>query len=360
MKIKELQKYMKSNKIDVAVLLSLHSMSYDSNVYYFTNYEGQGVLIIPKSSRPILMVPEMELERARKVSRIKNVFAFDRKAKMFLHLREILKKRKIKSGAVGIDYSSATVEQYRALRKGLKASKTRDIGNALKCIRGVKTTAEIKILGKGFGIADAIVRSAIRNFRKFKTEEEAANYMKCEAIKRNCGLSFPPIIASGKNASMPHYKPRSVPIQKGFCIIDFGVCYKGYCTDITRMVYVGKPTEKEVGLYNFLLRAQENAIRNVKSGIKGAKLYKNAVKDLRHYAKFFTHGLGHGVGIDIHEFPSLSPKSKDKIEKNMVFTIEPGLYLTGKFGMRIEDTILFNGKKAEILTKVPKRLVVVK
>ncbi|MBI4440270.1 aminopeptidase P family protein [Candidatus Woesearchaeota archaeon] len=357
MKIKGFQDHLKEKGIDAAVFMNMRP---NANFFYFTGYDGAGVLVVPKSSRPFLVVPEMESERAGKTSRVKNVVSWSKKEKLFPQVKTLLKRKGVNSRVVGVDFASTTLDLLKGLKKGFRGVKIKDVGAACRQLRMIKTADEIKLIKESFRIANRITKNMLGKFRTFRTETDAANYLRMEAIKQNCGMSFPPIVASGSNASMPHYAPQKVPIKKGFCVVDFGVTYRGYCTDITRMVYVGKPNEKEIGLYNFLLRAQENGIKNIGKGVKCAKLYKNAVRDLRHYAKFFTHGLGHGVGIEIHELPNLSPKSKDKIEKNMVFTIEPGLYLEGKFGMRIEDTVMFNGKKAEILTKVTKRLAVVK
>ena len=171
-------------------------------------------------------------------------------------------------------------------------------------------------------------------------------------------LSFNPIVASGKNASMPHYAPAAKKIMKGFCVIDFGVKYKGYCSDITRTVYVGKPSKKEKEIFNMLLTIQKNAINKIKSSKKCSELYDFVNNSLGKYKSNFTHGLGHGVGVEIHELPNLTLNSKDRIKNNMVFTIEPGIYFPKRFGIRIEDTVLFKNKPI-VLTKTSKDLLIV-
>ena len=166
------------------------------------------------------------------------------------------------------------------------------------------------------------------------------------------------IVASGSNASSPHHKPSNAKIKKGFCVIDFGVKYRGYCSDITRTVYAGRPSLKEKEIYNSLLKIQEEAINLAKNNKKCSELYDFVNESLGKYKKYFTHGLGHGVGVEIHEMPNLTLNSKDRIKDGMAFTIEPGIYISGKFGIRIEDTILFKNRPIA-LTKTSKDLLII-
>jgi Xaa-Pro aminopeptidase len=147
-------------------------------------------------------------------------------------------------------------------------------------------------------------------------------------------------------------------LKKGFCIIDFGVKYKGYHSDITRTIYLGNPSKKEITLYNLLLKIQKELIKKIKIGERCSQLYKDTLTLLDKYSDNFTHGLGHGLGLNIHELPNLTEKSEDIFMNNMVFTIEPGIYFQNKFGIRIEDDILIKNGKIQILTKIPKKLIV--
>ena len=157
---------------------------------------------------------------------------------------------------------------------------------------------------------------------------------------------------------MAHHDTEAGKLKKGFCVIDFGVRYKNYCTDTTRTIYIGKPAKEDVRLYNFLLKIQKDAVKMVKSSIKCSSLNKFVLSSLKNYKKYFIHGLGHGIGINIHEKPDLTEKSKDRIMENMIFTIEPGIYLKNK-GIRIEDSILFKNKKAIVLTRAIKELITI-
>lgn len=354
MKIKEFQSVLKNNKVDLVLLHNINSSNYDCSIFYFSGYKGIGALIIPKSKKPFLITPKMEIERAKKS--FKKVYLWGKK-KLFASINHILKKNKIKFKTIGIDFSKTSINIFKALKKEFRRKKIKDISKELLDLRKIKTKDEIKKLKRACSIADKILQKCLKNFKKFKTESEIASFLEYEAKKNACEVSFPSIVASGKNASMPHYEPKNIKLRKGFCVIDFGVKYKGYCSDITRTVYIGKPYEKEKEIYSLLLNTQKNIIKKIKVNDKCGKIYNYCLRQLKNYSKYLTHGLGHGVGVEIHELPNLTLNSKEKIEENMIFTIEPGIYMQNKFGIRIEDTVLM-GKYAKPLTKTTKELLV--
>lgn len=217
---------------------------------------------------------------------------------------------------------------------------------------------EIEYLTKASAITSKIVNDCIKNIKTFKNELEVASFLKKQTKKYKCKLAFKPIVAFGSNSAVIHHKPNKRKLKKGFLLIDFGVKYKSYCSDISRTIYLGEPTKYERKMYNLVLKAQLNSIKKTKPGVKANDIYFTATKTLGNYKKYFTHRLGHGVGKRIHEGPSLGRKNNNKIKENTVLTIEPGIYLKRKFGIRIEDTILVKKKGIKILTKVPKKLIV--
>jgi len=343
-KIKELQEYLKKKKIDSALIFNY--CTNDPNFLYFCGVDiGASYLLIPKKGPAELLINETEYERAKKESRIRKIKKFSRGKE----IKEYFQK-KIKNKVVGVNYEKVTLGSAKRLRKYCKI---KDISRELIRIRSIKTEEEIKKIKKSCSIASNIIKTCIKNFKKFKTETDVKEFLEKEALKRKCKVDFA-IVASGINASMPHYNACNVNLKKGFCVIDFGVIYKNYCSDITRTLYIGKPSKKEVEVYNKVLKIQEECIRKVKQGLKAKNLDSFARKKL----KGFIHSLGHGVGIEIHEYPNISDESKDILKKNMVFTIEPGTYKAKRYGIRIEDTILLKDK-AEILTKVDKKLKII-
>jgi len=223
----------------------------------------------------------------------------------------------------------------------------------------MSSNKEIKYITKSCNIASNILNKCIKNIKNFKNEIEVADFLKKETKKHSCKLAFKPIVAIANNAAVIHHKPNRRKLKKGFLIIDFGVKYKGYCSDITRTIYIGKPSKREKQLYNLVLKTQLLAIKKIKVGMKCSDIYDIASTSLGNYKKYFLHRLGHGVGKRIHESPSLGPKNKRKIKNNIALTIEPGIYLKKKFGIRIEDTILLKKNKVKILTNIPKKLIVV-
>jgi Xaa-Pro aminopeptidase len=212
---------------------------------------------------------------------------------------------------------------------------------------------------KSCSIASEIIKKAISNLRKhkFKTELDVANFLKKETKEHNCNLAFKPIVAIGKNAAEIHHRPNSTKLTKGFLVIDFGVKYKGICSDCTRTVYIGNPTKKEKDLYNLVLSAQLTAINNAKAGEYAANVDLIARAALWDYYKHFVHGTGHGVGKKIHQGPNLKPRGKLILREGNILTVEPGLYFKNRLGIRIEDTMLIKKGKPEILTKINKRLI---
>jgi Xaa-Pro aminopeptidase len=358
MNLNRLKQLLKEKNLDLALFYDLER-GQEKNMHYFSGYNGMGCLAVPKDKNAFIIAPLMEYERAKKTSGLR-VYKWEKGKRLFESLGGILRKNKNKPRKIGICYEDFGLNVYKPLRKCIKKAKLKDItGDCLK-IRSVKAEGEIKIIKKSCQIADSIMQGCIKNFKNFKTEEDVEAFLKTETAKNNCQLAFPPIVASGKSSSMPHYEPKNIKLKKGFCVIDFGVVYQGYHSDITRTIYLGKPTENEKRLYNFLLEVQNKAIKSIIPGKKCKSLYQGTLNSLGKYQKNFIHALGHGIGLQIHELPNLSLKSKERFQNNMVFTVEPGIYFEDRFGIRIEDDVLIRNGKTEALTKTPKELIVVK
>ncbi len=355
MRLKQLQADMQAKGIGLVLLFNLDADNIDPNFTYFAQYTGFGVLAITKK-KSVLIVPKAEYLRAKKTSKIRIRIA---KKKL---LDEIRKTVKQKPKRIGIDKNRVTLNLYRRIKKEL-GGKYIDISPAAFRLRTSKTGEEILIMREGCRITDEIMHSMFWNFKKFKTEADVSAFLINETNKRGFGLSFKPIVASGKNAAEPHHEPDSKPLNKGFCVIDFGIRYRGYCTDITRTCYLGSPTEKEIALYYKVLDAQIRLIAMCEEGKSFIKIHKTAHKLLGKESKHFTHLIGHGVGTEIHESPN--PKSTQrrpltKLMAGAVITIEPGLYYTNKAGIRIEDDILITKHGPELLTKTGKNLLIIR
>jgi Xaa-Pro aminopeptidase len=174
------------------------------------------------------------------------------------------------------------------------------------------------------------------------------------------GMSFDTIVASGVRSSLPHGTASARPLPpKGFVVIDFGVILSGYCSDMTRTVYMGKPTREESATYDAVLKAQESAVAAVRAGVPAGEIDRAARSRLRRakLARYFTHSTGHGVGMEIHEGPRLAAKQQQPLSAGMVVTIEPGVYLPGRFGIRIEDMVVVTEQGGRVLTPSTRELL---
>jgi Xaa-Pro aminopeptidase len=337
--------------LDCALVFSFNNK--DPNLHYLLGDEFEySFLIVPKKGNSRLITSKLEYERARRFIGFP-VSVFDKPA--FKSVAAQLRRYR----KIGINKSSISVNEFAALRKALPKRKWIDIGKLLRQTRKLKDGEEEKKLRIACKYADDIFSSLVRNFR-FRTEMDIVKFLMAEASKRGCDLSFDPIVASGKHSSMPHYKGLPVPLKKGFCVIDFGVLYEGYRSDITRTIHIGRATGSERDAYCRLLEVQEQTIKSIRRGMKGSALMEITMKLLGKDKEKMIHGLGHGIGVEIHELPSLSTNSEDVIEDGDIFTIEPGVYYPGKFGIRIEDDVMIKNGKVVVLTHADKRMIEVR
>ncbi|MBI2105567.1 M24 family metallopeptidase [Candidatus Woesearchaeota archaeon] len=215
---------------------------------------------------------------------------------------------------------------------------------------------KIENIKKSCEISCDILKDCFLNFN-FKNEIEVAKYLRKKAKEKNLKLAFPPLVVSGNNFLEIHHNSNNTKL-KGFVIVDFGVKYKDYCSDVARMLYKGEPSREEFKLFELVRNVHEKALKNLKIGKDYCDLDLQARVDFGNYKKYFEHSLGHGVGKKIHQEPWINFKSKNVIKENDIITIEPGIY-SENFGIRIEDTILIRKNKIEVLSKLGRELVIV-
>ena len=234
-------------------------------------------------------------------------------------------------------------------------------GDLLNSLREVKTERELALIQKAEAIGDRAFARILKDIRPGVTERRIAAkidyYMKEMGAERN---SFDTIVASGVHSAMPHAIPSDKPIEYGeFVTMDFGCVYGGYCSDMTRTVVVGAASARQKEIYGVVLQAQQAALREIKAGITGcqADAAARTVIEEAGYGEYFGHGLGHGVGLFIHEEPRLSAKCHEVLIENMVETVEPGIYLPGFGGVRIEDLVRITAGGCENFTHSPKELI---
>ncbi|NLV67130.1 MAG: aminopeptidase P family protein [Spirochaetes bacterium] len=258
-----------------------------------------------------------------------------------------------------------TYSFYSGLKKKLKGVKIIPLAeDPVAELRIIKDESEIALFRRAAEITDACFNHLLKFIRPGLTEWEISVEIDLFYKRNGCrGCSFDPIVASGAGSSMPHYIPsmKKIVEQGDALLIDMGCIYEGYNSDLTRTVFVNKVDAELESVYNIVYRAQARAIAAVRPGIDTGELDSAARSYIAEhgYGDNFGHGLGHGLGIEIHEAPAIKKNSVSGIKKNMVITIEPGIYIPGKGGVRIEDMVLVTAGGSEVLTRCSKALTVI-
>ena len=228
--------------------------------------------------------------------------------------------------------------------------------------RSVKEPWELELMRKAQQITDKAFSEVLTKIKAGMTEKEVqAELIYCLYKNGADNLSFDPIVVSGPNTSMPHGVAGDRVIQEGdFITMDFGALYKSYCADMTRTVAVGYATEEMKQVYETVLQAQKAAIAATKAGVKGQDVDAVARKIITDagYGAFFGHGYGHSLGMEVHEAPSCNPSGETVMQAGVISSAEPGIYLPGKFGVRIEDVVIFTENGCENITHSPKNLII--
>ena len=263
---------------------------------------------------------------------------------------------------LGFEEEYLTVEEFNGLQKDLKA-KLVPMGKQINKFREVKQQWELDRMRKAQEITDQAFTEVLGRIQPGMTEKQLqAELIYCLYKNGGDGLSFDPIVVSGPNTSLPHGVAGDRVICQGdFITMDFGALYQGYCADMTRTVAVGYATEEMEKVYNTVLQAQLAGIAATKAGVTGSAVDGAARKVITDagYGEYFGHGYGHSIGMQVHEAPNCNPSGDTPMQVNMVCSAEPGIYLPGKFGVRIEDLVVFKEDGCENLTHSPKNLIIV-
>lgn len=313
-----------------------------SNIFYITGLlDIEGFLVIDKKDIT-LFVPALYYQEVIDLSPFKIDVVIHRKGAITKFL-----KRYKKTGFIETELTFAT---YKALSEQIK---TVPLPDFVKKMRAVKEKEEITLIEKALSINRRVFKEIKRYIDEGEKETVVAGYIH-QLIRSYGGRkeAFEPIVASGVASSYPHHKNRDKKIEKGKPVVmDMGVDFCGYKSDLTRTFFPGVPPKKFRDIYKFLKEVQEKVKEFIKPGKTGGEIHSYAVKLLKKKSldRYFIHGLGHGVGIDVHELPSLAPGSKDVIENGCVFTIEPGIYIPGEGGIRLENMFRCGSGKGWLL-----------
>ncbi len=344
-----------------------------TNIRYLSGFTGSSGFMLLTGRKKYLFTDFRYIERAKNTIK-KSIEIIDitklwrSPEELKKNWQKILKKHKIST--LGVEEADLTVKAYRNFKKisRIKNAKIKftDISGEIEKTREIKTGPEIKYIKKSQEINEKtflkikkIIQNSLKTGKKI-TEMDIAR--KIKEIGYEFGavdIAFDPIVAINEHSSSPHHLPDKTVLKKGdMILIDMGMKYMGYSSDMTRIIFTKKPTPEQNKIYNLVLNAQKEAIKKIKAGITGKKAdeYSRKIINDAGYEENYQHAGGHGLGLDIHEAPSLSENYKKRLKENSIITVEPGIYLEGKFGIRIEDMILVKKNGNINLTKIKKEL----
>lgn len=318
-------------------------------------------VIIPIDSDPAMVVPELEEEKVKSLSTIKNIQKFTDAEGPESLVKSMLKGLHLTRGKLGVE----GFLPYKFSRMISKAAPKADLAEASDIfaeLRIIKTPYELELMRKAAEITARGIEAGVKAIRVGATELDIGFEIE-RTIKQSGGESVPfCIVLRGPNAAFPHGSTSKAKIQNGDSVImDVGATVDGYFGDLTRTVFVGSASAKQREIYDIVLRAQEKAIAVAKPGIPASDVDKTARGVIKEagYGERFTHRIGHGLGLEVHEEPSVTTTCKTVLKPGMAFTVEPGIYLPQEFGVRIEDNIAITGEGRMTLGACEKTLTII-
>lgn len=326
------------------------------NVYYFSGFNGDSTILFVSKNFCKLITDGRYTEQAE--NQAKNFEVVKQTEGLFSKLADEIKNSAVKM--IGFEGNFFTFDEHANLKEKISNVELKSV--ELNSLRQIKDAAEISCIRQACAIADKAFTELLKFIKTGVREFEVAAEL--EYLMRKFGserAAFDTIVASGVRGSLPHGRASDKIIENGELVtIDFGAVYNGYHSDITRTICVGKPSTRQREIYNAVLSAQIYGLEVIKAGLSGKAIDEKVRERLKNlgYGEYFVHGLGHSLGLEIHEEPRLSPRSKcESLEVNMLVTDEPGVYIPDFGGVRIEDTVLVTVDGAESLTKSPKNLL---
>ncbi|ASJ09184.1 peptidase M24 [Thermococcus siculi] len=348
MRIEKLREFIAEKELDGALITG------KENLFYFTGSSpvlGGYLVVTPDDA--VFLVPELEYEEARETSKVPV-----EKFKTGKDLYERLSSFKL--GKLGIE-GRTSFSTIQTLKEKAGVNDFATVDDVIKDLRIIKTKEELEVIEAACRIADMAMMAALEEISEGRREREIA--AKMEYVMKMNGAekpAFDTIIASGWRSALPHGIASDKRIEKGdLVVIDEGALYRHYHSDMTRTIVVGSPNEKQREIYEIVLEAQKKGVEAARPGMT-AKELDTIVRDViaeYGYGDYFIHSTGHGVGLQIHEWPRVSQQDETVLKPGMVITVEPGIYIPKFGGVRIEDTIVITENGAKRLTKTERELI---
>ena len=352
MRVKELQKILEK---DVCAIIQN-----PVNRFYLSGFRSSAGMIALTVDKAVLFVDFRYFEKAKKtVQNMEVVLA----SNFFANIKELLETENIKKVLLETDFVNLdSFERMKNVFEGIEVSTDNSLSQTINSLRQIKSAEEIECIKKSQEITDNAFTHILNFIKEGFTEREIA--LELEFFMRKTGgegVAFDTIAVSGKNSSLPHGVPTDKPLEAGdFLTMDFGAVYNGYCSDMTRTVAIGFITDEQQKVYDTVLKAQLSALKEIAPN-KACKEIDKIARDIinKEFEGCFGHGLGHSVGLEIHENPALNTRDETLLKAGIIMTVEPGIYLPDKFGVRIEDMVLITDTSHENLTKSPKELIII-
>ena len=331
----------------------------EANGYYATGFMGEGIALVTRRGSWYFTDSRYTEAADKAIGNAAVIREVSREKPFSVLINEALAE----AGAekAGFEEQRMTVAEHAVYSEKLHCTLT-PASSLMTELRGSKDEEELSCMTAAQRIAEGALEQILKEIRPGMTEKEIAarlNYLMVSAGAEK--TSFDTIVASGPNGSMPHAVPGMRKVREGdFITMDFGCVYKGYCSDMTRTVALGRPSDEMRNVYDIVLQAQLAGIAAAKAGVTGAVIDGAARKVIQDagYGACFGHSFGHSLGIDIHEAPNAAPGNDKPMPDGAVVSAEPGIYLPGKFGVRIEDVMILRPDGAQVITKAPKALLV--
>ncbi|MCF2648689.1 MULTISPECIES: M24 family metallopeptidase [Bacillaceae] len=362
-KLESLAHWMKQEEIDFTFLTSTDNIFYFSG-FYSDPHERLLALILFPEKDPILVCPSMEKNDAKNAGWNHDIIGYSDTDNPWETIQTMVEARTSSRNKVALEMDHMNVARYHALQTSFPTIQSYvSAEEKINTLRMIKTADELAKIKEACKWADYAIEVGCNEIEEGKSEMEILASIEYELKKKGIGkMSFSTMVLTGINGASPHGNPGETQIKKGDLVLfDLGVVVDGYCSDITRTVAYGDISEKQKDIYDTVLKAQLAAIEVSKAGVSCATIDQVARNTIRNagYGEFFPHRLGHGLGISVHEFPSLTETNPLLLQEGMVYTIEPGIYVPNVAGVRIEDDVYVTKEGVEILTKFPKELQVI-
>lgn len=336
-------------------------LSNEANMHYLCSFSpSEGMIVIFSNGDAYHLVDSRYTETAKIHAEKTGLKVIEISQSFYSLLAQLLGEHNAQSAV--IENETVSLKAYNAIKKECEGVILFNLNDSLMRERNKKEAWEIELMKKANAIAEKSFLELLNHIEVGKSEKELAAYFDyLMAQNGSDGVSFDTILLTGAHTSMPHGVPDERQIKNGdFVLLDFGATFAGYHSDMTRTVCVGEPSQEMRNMYNLVLEAQLAGIKALQAGVKCADVYKAAkdVLDEKNMGEYFRHGLGHGVGLEIHEGFNSGPNSKDTYEVGNVTSVEPGIYLPDKFGIRIEDVCYLSPRGRENLSNITKELII--